>query len=52
MLWGSWPGLVASSALTLLLRAKAIREERWLRERYPDYRNYERHVKRFVPGLW
>jgi protein-S-isoprenylcysteine O-methyltransferase Ste14 len=52
MFWASWAALTASVALTLVLRAKAIREERWLRERYPEYRDYEQRVKRFVPGLW
>lgn len=52
LLWRSWPGLAAAGALTLLLHAKAIREERWLRERYSGYGDYERRVKRFVPWLW
>ena len=52
LLWASWLALVAAGALTLLLHAKAKREETWLRERYPDYRDYERRVKRFVPGIW
>ena len=52
LLWSSWPGLVAAGALTLLLGAKAIREECWLRERYREYRNYEQRVKRFVPWVW
>jgi protein-S-isoprenylcysteine O-methyltransferase Ste14 len=52
LLWASWAGLVAAVALALLLHAKAMREERWLRERYPEYRDYERRVRRFVPGLW
>lgn len=50
--WRSWPALAAALALTLVLRAKAFREERWLRERYPEYRDYEQRVKRFVPGVW
>ena len=39
-------------ALMLLLQAKATRQERWLRERYPEYRDYEQRVKRFVPCVW
>ena len=49
---GSWTGLAAAGALVLLLHAKAIREERWLRGRYPGYGDYERRVKRYVPWLW
>lgn len=52
LLWRSWLGLAAAGALTLLLYGKAIREERLLRERYPEYRLYERRVKRFLPGVW
>ena len=52
LLWASWAGLVVSGVLTWLLCAKARREERWLRERYPAYRDYAQRVKRFVPGLW
>ena len=52
LFWGSWPGLAASGALVAVLRGKAIREEIWLRERYPEYRIYERRVKRLVPWVW
>ena len=41
-----------AGALMLLLQAKATREERWLRERYPEYRDYEQRMKRFVPWVW
>lgn len=47
--WASWAGLVAAGALTLLLHAKATREEHWLHERYPAYRDYARRVNRFLP---
>jgi len=50
--WRSWPALAAAFALALVLRAKAIREERWLRERYPEYRDYERRAKRFLPWIY
>jgi protein-S-isoprenylcysteine O-methyltransferase Ste14 len=52
LLWASGAALVSAGVLTLVLRAKAMREERWLRDRYPEYRDYEQRVKRFVPGLW
>ena len=52
LLWGSGAALTAAGALTLLLHAKARREERWLRERYAEYRDYEQRVKRFIPRLW
>ena len=52
LLWASGAALASAGALTLVLRAKAMHEERWLRDRYPEYRDYEQRVKRFVPGLW
>ncbi len=52
--------LVANSSarlgLTLVLFAffdmKARREERWLIERYPNYRRYQKHVKKMIPWLY
>jgi len=52
LFWGSWAGLAAAGALALVLFGKAIHEERWLCQRYPEYINYKRRVKRFVPGVW
>jgi protein-S-isoprenylcysteine O-methyltransferase Ste14 len=31
---------------------KARREERWLVERYSDYGQYQKHVKRLIPWLY
>lgn len=50
LLWRSWPALLAALALAPLFDAKARREERWLREQFPEYAGYERRVRRFV--LW
>jgi protein-S-isoprenylcysteine O-methyltransferase Ste14 len=50
--WRSWPALVAALALVPLLDAKARREERWLRQRFPGYADYERRVRRFVPWVY
>lgn len=54
-----WAGLFHSRAaliltlpLGLFLIAKARREERWLREQFPEYEQYRRRVAAFVPGLW
>jgi protein-S-isoprenylcysteine O-methyltransferase Ste14 len=51
LLWRSWPALGLAVAQVLFFDAKARREERWLRERFPDYTAYTRGVKRFIPGL-
>lgn len=48
----SWPALVCSGLLTVLLRFKAAREERWLAERFPEHEHYSRRVARFIPCLW
>ena len=49
---GSGFTLACAAALTVLLRCKAAREERWLREQFPEYAEYARRVARFIPGLW
>ncbi len=48
----SWPALGVFLAVVVFLDAKSRREERWLRERFPDYANYQRRVSRFVPWLY
>ncbi len=48
----SWPAGLAALLLALWLDAKARREERWLRERFPDYAAYAARVRRFVPGIY
>ncbi len=48
----SWPALAVSLVLALYLDAKARREERWLREQFPDYADYQRRVRRFVPWVY
>ena len=54
--WGlirqSWPALAAALALAVFFNAKALREERWLREKFPEYAAYEQRVRRFVPWIY
>ncbi|HOX55481.1 MAG TPA: isoprenylcysteine carboxylmethyltransferase family protein [Candidatus Paceibacterota bacterium] len=52
LVWGSGPALLAALALAPLFDAKARREERWLRQQFPDYTSYERRVRRFVPCIY
>jgi protein-S-isoprenylcysteine O-methyltransferase Ste14 len=52
LLWQSWPALLPALGLAPFFSAKACREERWLRERFPDYSDYERRVSRFIPGVY
>lgn len=50
--WSSWWCLASAVALSVLLIAKALAEERWLRKRYPDYSEYAAKVPRFLPFLF
>jgi protein-S-isoprenylcysteine O-methyltransferase Ste14 len=52
LVWHSWSGLAASLALAVFLDAKARREERWLRRRFPDYAQYAKRVRRFIPWIY
>lgn len=49
MLWQSWPACVAALALIPFFRAKVKREERWLRDQFPEYAAFEKRVPRFLP---
>ncbi len=52
LLWGSRSALAAALGAVFFFHVKARCEEKWLRERFPAYRAYEKRVKRFIPGLW
>jgi protein-S-isoprenylcysteine O-methyltransferase Ste14 len=52
LVWRSWPALLAALALAPLFDAKARREERWLRQQFPEYASYEERVRRFIPWLF
>jgi protein-S-isoprenylcysteine O-methyltransferase Ste14 len=49
LVWQSWPALLVALSLIPFFPAKARREERWLREKFPEYADYERQVRGFVP---
>jgi protein-S-isoprenylcysteine O-methyltransferase Ste14 len=51
LIWQSWPALVTALALIPFFQLKARHEERRLREKFPDYADYERRVPRFLPRL-
>jgi protein-S-isoprenylcysteine O-methyltransferase Ste14 len=36
----------------VLLEVKSRREERWLREKFPEYAAYQRRVRRLIPFLY
>jgi protein-S-isoprenylcysteine O-methyltransferase Ste14 len=52
LVWRSWPALGAALLLAPLFHAKARREERWLRQAFGEYAQYERQVRRFIPWVY
>lgn len=52
LLWQSWPALLVALTLIPYFHAKSCREERWLREKFPEYADYERRVRRFIPWVY
>jgi protein-S-isoprenylcysteine O-methyltransferase Ste14 len=51
LVWQSAAASLAALALIPFFRAKARREEQWLRDHFPGYAEYEHQVPRFVPRL-
>ena len=52
LVWQSWPALLAGLALIPFLVLKSRREERWLREQFPEYPEYAKRVRRFIPWVY
>jgi len=52
LLRGSIIALVLSVALLVFFHLKSRREERWLVERYPEYADYQKRVKKIIPFIW
>jgi protein-S-isoprenylcysteine O-methyltransferase Ste14 len=54
--WALWRDSAPAGAValgsTLFFALKARREEVWLRARFPEYGEYAKRVKRFVPFVW
>jgi len=38
--------------LLVFFHLKSRREERWLVERYPEYADYQKRVKKIIPFIW
>lgn len=47
--WQRWPHAAAFALLALVLHAKALREERLLAQRFPEYERYKSRTRRLVP---
>ena len=52
LVWQSWPALLVVAVLPPFFAAKARREERWLRQKFPDYAAYAQQVRRFIPWVY
>jgi protein-S-isoprenylcysteine O-methyltransferase Ste14 len=52
VLWASWPAVAAALVLGLYLDTKARHEERALLKEFPEYADYQRRVRRFVPWIY
>ena len=50
--WLSGYGALCALLLAVFIDRKARREEIWLREKYPEYADYARRVKKFIPGVY
>jgi protein-S-isoprenylcysteine O-methyltransferase Ste14 len=54
--WGlwvhGWLTLAYAVLLIVFVDIKARREERWLRERFPEYAAYARRVRKLVPFVY
>ena len=54
--WGLWlhstPKIVYAFLLLIFFDIKSRREERWLEEKFSDYAEYRKRVRRLVPFLY
>ena len=49
---GSGPALLIAFLLIPFFAAKANREEHWLRQQFPDYVQYAKQTRRFIPWIY
>ena len=53
--WGlvvrGWLTLVYATVLFVFLDIKSAREERWLADKFPDYPDYQRRVRKLIPFI-
>ena len=47
-----WLTLVYAAALLIFLDFKAAREEQWLTDKYPEYPDYQRRVRKLIPFIY
>ena len=49
---GGWLTLAYATVLLVFLDIKSAREEQWLAERFPDYSDYQRRVRKLIPFVY
>jgi protein-S-isoprenylcysteine O-methyltransferase Ste14 len=52
LLWHSGPALGMSLMLALFFDIKARGEERRLREKFPEYEDYAKRTRKFIPRVY
>jgi protein-S-isoprenylcysteine O-methyltransferase Ste14 len=52
LIWQSAASLATGLILALVLDGKSRVEERWLRQKFSDYDEYSRRVRRFIPWIY
>jgi protein-S-isoprenylcysteine O-methyltransferase Ste14 len=52
LLNGGWLGILAAVVMAIFFNAKAGVEERWMVERFPEYRAYRRRVWKLIPCVY
>lgn len=45
-------GVLCAVVIAVFFDRKVEREERWLRERFPEYDAYTQRVRKFIPGFY
>ena len=50
--WLSLSHLIATAVLFVFFDAKATQEEKWLCDRYPEYPEYQKTVKKLLPFIY
>jgi protein-S-isoprenylcysteine O-methyltransferase Ste14 len=50
--WLSWPATLVWVVFVVWMDRKAAAEEAWLVQKYANYADYRRRVRKFVPFVW
>ena len=52
LVWRSWVALALGLIMLPFFHAKTKVEERWLRDKFPEYERYQQRVRRFIPWVY